>query len=173
MLYFGFPTFSTMKIGHEIRDRMLFFGTYCGHYLISLLNEQVAWIMSGFIPNFCIPMQPVINGLLEVGLSICVQILIIYVFLFNTLFLESLPVSYSSTDFLCFVAAFAELLDNSLDEVFCVKYFTCDRGCAFSFSCANSFSCFWWQVCNGATYSNIDMLINRKDGSRMLLIEGI
>ncbi|GAY56283.1 protein MICRORCHIDIA 4 [Citrus sinensis] len=40
------------------------------------------------------------------------------------------------------LGAFAELLDNSLDE-----------------------------VCNGATYSNIDMLINRKDGSRMLLIE--
>ncbi|KAA8540660.1 hypothetical protein F0562_024421 [Nyssa sinensis] len=40
------------------------------------------------------------------------------------------------------LGAFAELLDNSLDE-----------------------------VCNGATYVNIDMLKNKKDGSRMLLIE--
>ncbi|KAJ8435668.1 hypothetical protein Cgig2_014249 [Carnegiea gigantea] len=40
------------------------------------------------------------------------------------------------------LGAFAELLDNSLDE-----------------------------VCHGATYVNIDMLISKKDGSRMLLIE--
>ncbi|XP_065872876.1 protein MICRORCHIDIA 7 [Euphorbia lathyris] len=40
------------------------------------------------------------------------------------------------------LGAFAELLDNSLDE-----------------------------VCNGATYVNVDMLESRKDGSRMLLIE--
>nr|POE97729.1 protein microrchidia 7 [Quercus suber] len=40
------------------------------------------------------------------------------------------------------LGAFAELLDNSLDE-----------------------------VCNGATYVNIDMLVSKKDGSRMLLIE--
>ncbi|XAR67873.1 hypothetical protein NMG60_11002806 [Bertholletia excelsa] len=40
------------------------------------------------------------------------------------------------------LGAFAELLDNSLDE-----------------------------VCNGATFVSIDMLKNKKDGSRMLLIE--
>ncbi|KAL4566700.1 hypothetical protein LXL04_030822 [Taraxacum kok-saghyz] len=40
------------------------------------------------------------------------------------------------------LGAFAELLDNSLDE-----------------------------ACNGATYINIDMLTNKKDGNRMLLIE--
>ncbi|TKY60561.1 MORC family CW-type zinc finger protein 4 [Spatholobus suberectus] len=40
------------------------------------------------------------------------------------------------------LGAFAELLDNSLDE-----------------------------VCNGATYVNVDMLKNKKDGTRMLLIE--
>ncbi|XP_059639244.1 protein MICRORCHIDIA 7-like isoform X2 [Cornus florida] len=40
------------------------------------------------------------------------------------------------------LGGFAELLDNSLDE-----------------------------VCNGATYVNIDMLNNKKDGSKMLLIE--
>lgn len=40
------------------------------------------------------------------------------------------------------LGAFAELLDNSLDE-----------------------------VCSGATYVNIDMLVNRKDGNKMLLIE--
>ena len=40
------------------------------------------------------------------------------------------------------LGAFAELLDNSLDE-----------------------------VCNGATYVNVDMLVNKKDGTRMLLIE--
>ncbi|XP_021775820.1 protein MICRORCHIDIA 7-like [Chenopodium quinoa] len=40
------------------------------------------------------------------------------------------------------LGAFAELLDNSLDE-----------------------------VCNGATFVNIDMLINKKDGNKMLLIE--
>ncbi|XP_058093063.1 protein MICRORCHIDIA 7-like [Magnolia sinica] len=40
------------------------------------------------------------------------------------------------------LGAFAELLDNSLDE-----------------------------VCNGATYVNLDMLENNKDGSKMLLIE--
>ncbi|KAL9994758.1 putative histidine kinase/HSP90-like ATPase superfamily, morc, S5 domain 2 [Helianthus debilis subsp. tardiflorus] len=40
------------------------------------------------------------------------------------------------------LGAFAELLDNSLDE-----------------------------VCNGATYVNIDMLRNKKDGNKMLLIE--
>ncbi|KAK7291536.1 hypothetical protein RIF29_06762 [Crotalaria pallida] len=40
------------------------------------------------------------------------------------------------------LGAFAELLDNSLDE-----------------------------VCNGATYVNVDMLVSKKDGSRMLLIE--
>lgn len=40
------------------------------------------------------------------------------------------------------LGAFAELLDNSLDE-----------------------------SCNGATYVNIDMINNKKDGSRMLLIE--
>ncbi|OVA17437.1 hypothetical protein BVC80_1837g256 [Macleaya cordata] len=40
------------------------------------------------------------------------------------------------------LGAFAELLDNSLDE-----------------------------VCNGATFVNVDMLENKKDGSRMLLVE--
>ncbi|KAL5543842.1 hypothetical protein UlMin_007626 [Ulmus minor] len=40
------------------------------------------------------------------------------------------------------LGAFAELLDNALDE-----------------------------VCNGATYVNIGMLVNKKDGSRMLLVE--
>ncbi|KAJ8772487.1 hypothetical protein K2173_027664 [Erythroxylum novogranatense] len=40
------------------------------------------------------------------------------------------------------LGAFAELLDNSLDE-----------------------------VCNGATYVNIDMITSKKDGSKMLLIE--
>ncbi|KAF7124389.1 hypothetical protein RHSIM_Rhsim12G0177500 [Rhododendron simsii] len=40
------------------------------------------------------------------------------------------------------LGAFAELLDNSLDE-----------------------------VCNGATFVNLDMVENKKDGSRMLLIE--
>lgn len=40
------------------------------------------------------------------------------------------------------LGAFAELLDNALDE-----------------------------VCNGATYVNVDMLASKKDGSRMLLIE--
>ncbi|XP_042486857.1 protein MICRORCHIDIA 7-like isoform X2 [Macadamia integrifolia] len=40
------------------------------------------------------------------------------------------------------LGAFAELLDNSLDE-----------------------------VCNGATYVNVDVLKNTKDGSRMLLVE--
>ncbi|KAF7834027.1 protein MICRORCHIDIA 7-like [Senna tora] len=40
------------------------------------------------------------------------------------------------------LGAFAELLDNSLDE-----------------------------VCNGATYVNVDMVVNKKDGTRMLLIE--
>ncbi|WCJ36307.1 Histidine kinase- DNA gyrase B- and HSP90-like ATPase family protein [Euphorbia peplus] len=40
------------------------------------------------------------------------------------------------------LGAFAELLDNALDE-----------------------------VCNGATYVNVDMLKSRKDGSQMLLIE--
>ncbi|EXB40341.1 hypothetical protein L484_017483 [Morus notabilis] len=40
------------------------------------------------------------------------------------------------------LGAFAELLDNSLDE-----------------------------VCNGATYVNVDMLKNKKDGSKMLLVE--
>ncbi|KAF5732235.1 putative zinc finger protein [Tripterygium wilfordii] len=40
------------------------------------------------------------------------------------------------------LGAFAELLDNSLDE-----------------------------VCNGATYVNVDTIISQKDGSRMLLIE--
>lgn len=29
-----------------------------------------------------------------------------------------------------------------------------------------------FQVSNGATYVNIDMLENKKDGSRMLLVEG-
>ncbi|KAK9684318.1 hypothetical protein RND81_10G201900 [Saponaria officinalis] len=40
------------------------------------------------------------------------------------------------------LGAFAELLDNALDE-----------------------------VCNGATYVNIDMLVNKKDGNKMLLVE--
>ncbi|GAA0143975.1 hypothetical protein LIER_04535 [Lithospermum erythrorhizon] len=40
------------------------------------------------------------------------------------------------------LGAFAELLDNSLDE-----------------------------VCNGATYVNIDMILNKKDGNKMLSIE--
>ncbi|KAG7954194.1 hypothetical protein I3843_11G003800 [Carya illinoinensis] len=40
------------------------------------------------------------------------------------------------------LGAFAELLDNALDE-----------------------------VCNGATYVTVDMVLNKKDGSRMLLIE--
>lgn len=33
-------------------------------------------------------------------------------------------------------------------------------------------SWFGHQVCSGATYVDIDMLVNKKDGSRMLLIEG-
>ena len=40
-------------------------------------------------------------------------------------------------------AAFAELLDNALDE-----------------------------VCNGATFVNIDMTVNKTDASRRLLVEG-
>lgn len=33
--------------------------------------------------------------------------------------------------------------------------------------------CFWrYQVCNGATFVNIDMGVNKKDGSKMLVIEG-
>ncbi|PKU66880.1 hypothetical protein MA16_Dca021562 [Dendrobium catenatum] len=51
---------------------------------------------------------------------------------------ESLPVVDDSTQF----SSFAELLDNSLDE-----------------------------VCNGATFVSIDMLTNKKDGTKMLLIE--
>lgn len=31
----------------------------------------------------------------------------------------------------------------------------------------------FFKVCNGATYVNVDMLESRKDGSRMLLIEGL
>ncbi|GAA0147280.1 hypothetical protein LIER_07017 [Lithospermum erythrorhizon] len=42
------------------------------------------------------------------------------------------------------LGAFAELLDNSLDE-----------------------------VCNGATYVNIDMILNKKNGTRMLSIEDV
>ncbi|KAL6011706.1 hypothetical protein ACLOJK_002170 [Asimina triloba] len=42
------------------------------------------------------------------------------------------------------LGAFAELLDNSLDE-----------------------------ICNGATYVKVDLLQNNKDGSKMLLIEGM
>ncbi|GJN21041.1 hypothetical protein PR202_gb08487 [Eleusine coracana subsp. coracana] len=45
------------------------------------------------------------------------------------------------------VAALAELLDNSLDEMFLCK------------------------VANGATYVNIDMMENKKDGTRMLLVQ--
>jgi len=28
------------------------------------------------------------------------------------------------------------------------------------------------QVCNGATYVNVDVLINEKDGNKMLLVQG-
>jgi hypothetical protein len=42
------------------------------------------------------------------------------------------------------LGAFAELLDNALDE-----------------------------VRSGATFVNVDMIQNRKDGSKMILIEGI
>ena len=31
----------------------------------------------------------------------------------------------------------------------------------------------WYQVASGATYVNVDMLENKKEGNRMLLIEGI
>ena len=46
------------------------FDVACSRNLMKYLfwNLQLAWIMSGFIPNFYIPMQPVISGLLEVKL---------------------------------------------------------------------------------------------------------
>ncbi|KAL2459613.1 protein MICRORCHIDIA 7-like [Forsythia ovata] len=52
--------------------------------------------------------------------------------------------------------AFAELLDNSLDEA-----------CIGPSSMISSMP----RVCNGATYVNIDMVKSKKDGSKMLLIE--
>ncbi|KVH98977.1 Histidine kinase-like ATPase, ATP-binding domain-containing protein [Cynara cardunculus var. scolymus] len=53
------------------------------------------------------------------------------------------------------LGAFAELLDNSLDESHLMLHI-----CHLKLL-----------VCNGATYVNIDMLTNKKDGNRMLLIE--
>lgn len=84
-----------------------------------------------------------------------------------------------------FAAAFAELMDNALDEVywalllfrFYVSTFL-DMCTYFSFKkTVLAFSLivpmsFWYQVRNGATFVNIDMLVNKKDGSKMLLIEG-
>ncbi|GJM84994.1 hypothetical protein PR202_ga00718 [Eleusine coracana subsp. coracana] len=74
--------------------------------------QILEWIMSGCIQNFCTRMRQAISG--------------------------PSAVTYAAVN----VAALAELLDNSLDE-----------------------------VANGATYVNIDMMENKKDGTRMLLVQ--
>jgi hypothetical protein len=43
---------------------------------------------------------------------------------------------------------------------------------SFKFSCAHSVV-FLCKVANGATFVNIDMLENKKDGTRMLLVQGV
>ncbi|MCD7446737.1 hypothetical protein HAX54_015641 [Datura stramonium] len=88
--------------------------------------------------NSYTPTPQVISGYLEV--IVLFDLPIIFVGLLHTLTVFALL----NPSFLLVSnpAAFAELLDNALDE-----------------------------VSNGATYVNIDMVQNKKDGSRMLLIE--
>lgn len=70
--------------------------------------------------------------------------------------------------------AFAELLDNSLDEepklASLLPKVKNHHIIIFIFSFF--FSSFNWQVCNGATYIYVDVLKNKKDGSKMLQVEG-
>jgi len=68
------------------------------------------------------------------------------------------------------LAAFAELLDNALDEVG-LYFFSTFR--SISKVGSIGFSSFDYQVRSGATFVNVDMIQNRKDGSKMILIEGI
>lgn len=73
------------------------------------------------------------------------------------------------------MTAFAELLDNSLDEVSStvtshLQYLYYFPEISEIIFCCRCVICY--QVYNGATYVNIDMLLNKKDQNRMLLIEG-
>ncbi|KAL6497311.1 hypothetical protein OROGR_029240 [Orobanche gracilis] len=100
-------------------------------------SQEVAWTMSEYIPNFYIRMLPVISGSLEARITYPGAHL-------GALFCFAMAHASpcASGDGSLNRLAFAELLDNSLDE-----------------------------VCNGATYVNIDMVKSKKDGSKMLLIE--
>ena len=62
-------------------------------------------------------------------------------------------------------------MDNALDEVWNVLFlFLIFFYLVVMFFL---FSVLGYQVHSGATYVNVNMLNNKKDGSRMLLIEGI
>jgi hypothetical protein len=72
--------------------------------------------------------------------------------------------------------AFAELLDNSLDEV---RTYTLAsllpkvKSHDINFHLFIFFFCYFnWQVCNGATYVHVDVLENMKDGAKMLQVDG-
>jgi hypothetical protein len=100
-------------------------------FYIYIYNLQVEWIMFGFIQNFCILMQLVINGRSEVNLiPVFSTLMITYVGLDHFVlvycdFIKKLFV-------LLLFPAFAELLDNALDEVsFLYWLLLCCETCNF------------------------------------------
>lgn len=73
------------------------------------------------------------------------------------------------------LGAFAELLDNALDEVLQLLYsllslllLLCSYCLMVWYICLTNL-----QVCNGATYVNVDLLENIKDKNKMVLVQGI
>lgn len=85
--------------------------------------------MSGSIRSFCIQMRPAINGLWEVQREYVQFFSFLFIsFIFSLLFLpgyrkelELCIENILTADLNC--TAFAELLDNSLDEVYCHAFF--------------------------------------------------
>lgn len=139
-----------------------------------ILSLQLAWIMSGFIQDFYIPMLPVINGPLEVNFHVNLNLELVS----KRWFSLNVNLIFSFT-----FPAFAELLDNSLDEVwrFHMPLIPFHEGPSwihpcFSIFVFSPFNCWllWFnQVCNGATYVLVDVLINKRDKNKMLLVEGM
>lgn len=138
------------------------------HFNSLVLYLQVVWIMLGFILGSYTPMQPVINGFLVVSLlnlSISYFILVTH--------------RSTLTYFICMLNMLLQLLQSFWTIpwmrylVFGLWVFHAGNTCTlWLFSHELQFIFILYQVCNGATYVNIDMIRNKKDESRMLCVEG-
>lgn len=144
--------------------------------LIFIMILQLAWIMSEFIQSFCILMLPVISGLSEVSWHVCMNVPSPndvsgeMRFIFATGF--TIPIA--SNSYLCLKLIMSLQLLLSFWITHWMRYGTLRAVILIRILPARiSHILILSQVCNGATYVNVDMVVNRKDSTRMLLIEGI